>query len=157
MTAKNGPWLSRGTFDPSFRPASLSMQPRALPWRALGSLLCSWQGDFPNSSKVQCKLVSPCTFLSWPLSPFSWQWSPLEEWDLVYKGRAQQRWEFNDHLPSWGTQLAEESPQEVVIANQAVILTSSEGNLSSDWCGPLGQIWEPREMLPGRSACKVPH
>ena len=81
-------------------------------------------------TQIQCKLV--CPFYVPLLASFSWHWSPLEEWGLVYKEGHSRSGEFNGHLPSWGTQLAEESLQEVVINNQALILTSSEGSLSSD-------------------------
>lgn len=63
---------------------------------------------------------------------------------------------FNDHTLFWGARLAEERPQEVAINNQALILTSSQGRLSRDGCGPFGQRREPREMLPGRSVCEIP-
>lgn len=96
----------------------------------LRPLLGSWQGDFPDNSQIQCKFVCPVYVPL--LASFSWHWSPLEERDLVYKEGHSRGREFNGHLPSWGTQLAEESPQEVVINNQALILTSSEGSLSSD-------------------------
>lgn len=41
--------------------------------------------------------------------------------------------------------------------NWAHSLTSSEGSLSRDWCGPFGQSWEPRRMLSGKFVRQVSH